>query len=219
MFNSKIIKQILFILLFTVFGIIALQVKVSNLVGSNAHFTLFDSFAPITGVFLGPAWGVLSVLTMQVTNFIIHGSLNTDLGSIIRLIPTMFAVLYFARKTKLNFIIPIVAIVAFVVHPIGRTVWFYALFWMIPVVAYFYQEKYLIARSLGATFTAHAVGGAMWIYAFNLPASVWIGLIPIVAIERGLFTLGIAVSYVIMSKVLDYLTEKQLIPDYIHEIH
>jgi len=211
MFNQENTKRLVFILAFTVLGIILMQLKVSNLAGSSASFTAFDSFAPITGAFIGTAWGVVSVLAMQVVNFLIHGSLNTDVGTIIRLIPTLFAVVYFAHKSKFNVVVPIVAIAAFLIHPIGRTVWFYTLFWLIPIVAYFYQDKYLFVKSLGATFTAHAVGGAMWIYALNLPSSVWIGLIPIVVVERLLFAVGISVSFVLMTKAVDYLANKNLV--------
>ena len=67
-------------------------------------------------------------------------------------------------------------------------------------------------RSLGATFTAHSVGGAAWIWAFNLPATVWQGLIPIVIQERLLFALGIAASYLVMKYVLSFLIAKKLLP-------
>jgi len=69
-----------------------------------------------------------------------------------------------------------------------------------------------VLRSLGATFTAHAVGGAIWIWVFNLPAAVWISLIPVVIMERGIFALGISASYILMNNVLAYLSSKKLIP-------
>ena len=101
--------------------------------------------------------------------------------------------------------------VVFILNPIGRTVWYYSLFWLIPIVAY-YKRDNLLARSLGATFTAHAVGGAAWIWAFNLPAVVWKGLIPVVIEERLLFTFGIAATYVAMKYILSYLVSKNLLP-------
>ncbi|MBI2607644.1 MAG: hypothetical protein HYW51_02345 [Candidatus Doudnabacteria bacterium] len=145
-------RKIIFIVLFTTLGIVALQVKISNLAGSTANFTLFDAFAPIVGSFLGTAWGILSVVAMQVVNLFLHGNFNLDFGSIIRLIPTMFAVIYFARQSKINLVIPVLAILAFIAHPIGRTVWFYAMFWLIPLLMYPLYNKSLLARSLGATF-------------------------------------------------------------------
>lgn len=123
----------------------------------------------------------------------------------------LFAVLYFARKDKFNLIIPMLAIIAFVIHPIGRTVWYFALFWTIPIIAYFLRDKFLMARALGATFTAHAVGGALWIWFFALPASVWISLIPVVALERSFFALGICVSFILVNNLLAFLEKKHIL--------
>ena len=101
--------------------------------------------------------------------------------------------------------------VSFWAHPVGRIVWFYPLMWLIPIAAYF-KRDWLYLRALGATFTAHAVGGAAWIWAFNLPASVWQSLIPVVAMERLLFAGGISAAYLVFAKVLKFLTAKRLIP-------
>ena len=68
-------------------------------------------------------------------------------------------------------------------------------------------------RGLGATFTAHAVGGAAWIWAFNLKAAVWQGLIPVVISERLLFATGIAVSFVVVKYTLSYLASKHVLPE------
>ena len=103
------------------------------------------------------------------------------------------------------------AIIAFVVHPIGRTVWYFALFWTIPIIAYFLRDKFLLARALGATFSAHAVGGALWIWFFALPAPVWISLIPVVALERTLFAIGICVSFVLVNNLLVLLEKKHIL--------
>lgn len=67
-------------------------------------------------------------------------------------------------------------------------------------------------KSLGATFTAHAVGGASWIWAFNLPPAIWNSLIPVVISERLLFATGIAISYVVVKHTLQYLASKKILP-------
>lgn len=148
---------------------------------------------------------------MQLLNFLIHGAQITDVGTIIRFFPMLFAVLYFAKKKKINLIIPIIAIGAFLAHPIGREVWYFTLFWTIPIISHFLRDRFLFARALGATFTAHAVGGALWIWAFALPASVWNGLIPVVAAERLLFALGICGSFVVVNNLLGLLEKKRLL--------
>lgn len=220
---SKLQKKLFFLALFTIVGFITLQIPFNKVVGSNVSFTLFDFFGPIAGGFLGPVLGVASVFAVEVINlFIKHTPLTT--GSVIRLFPTLFAVLYFALASRKKFqgrwllAIPIICILAFIVHPIGRQVPYYALmFWSIPVIAYFKKDN-LFIKSLGATFTAHAVGGAAWIWAFNLPAEVWRNLIPVVITERLLFAAGIAASYIAVKYTLSFLASKKILPklDFAH---
>lgn len=204
-------KNLLFIAIFAIIGFIALQVPVAQLEGSKVSFTVYDAFAPIAGAFIGSLHGVIAVFLMQFFNFLVHGAQIEGLGTVIRFFPMLFAVLYFAKKGKFNLIIPVLAIIAFVVHPIGRTVWYFALFWTIPIIAYFFRDKFLLARALGATFTAHAVGGALWIWFFALPAPVWVSLIPVVAMERALFTLGIAGSFLLVNNLLAFLEKKHIL--------
>lgn len=201
-------KQVISIVLFVLMGFAALQVPVARLIGSRATFTLFDAFAPIAGAFLGSFPGVITVFLMQFLNFLIKGAHFEDMGTFIRFVPMLFAVLYFAKGRTFNLAIPLIAILAFNIHPIGRSVWYFSLYWFVPIICYFFQTRSLLARSLGATFTAHAVGGALWIYFFNLPKSVWIGLIPVVALERIFFALGITVMYVLLTNVI-YILEKR----------
>ena len=204
-------KTSVFIGLFIVLGLVALQFKLSNLAGSKVSFTVFDAFGPMAGAFLGPIFGALSVFLMQAINFLIHGAFAADWGTYVRFIPPLFAAMYFGKRTKLNIWVPLLAIVSFNIDPVGRSVWYYSLFWLIPIICYFWQERLLLARSLGATFMAHAVGGAIWIHAFALPKAVWIGLIPVVAMERLLFAAGIALSYLVLNNVINLLVEKKLL--------
>ena len=215
-------KKLLFLALFTTVGFATFQIPFNKLAGSSVSFTLFDFFGPIAGAFLGPIYGIGSVLTVEVINMLIKHSPWTT-GSIIRLFPTLFAVLYFAmisKKTSGNswiLVVPFLAMAVFLVHPIGRQVPYYTLFWIIPLIAYRFRSN-LYMRSLGATFTAHSVGGAAWIWAFNLPAKVWQGLIPVVIEERLLFAAGIAGSYLIVKQALNFLSEKKLLPKLDHAL-
>lgn len=204
-------RNFLFIAIFTFIGFIALQIPVAQVVGSKAKFTVYDAFAPIAGSFIGSIPGVIAVFLMQFFNFLAHGAHLEDTGTIIRFLPTLLAVLYFAKKGKFNFIIPAAAMVAFIAHPIGRTVWYYSLFWVIPIIAYFFRDKFLLARAIGSTFTAHAVGSTLWIWVFSLPAPVWTSLIPVVFIERSLFTLGIAGSYILVNNLLGVIEQKKIL--------
>src|SRR3989344_9220161 len=106
-------KNILFIIIFAVLGFIALQIPVAQLEGSKAQFMAYDAFAPVAGAFIGTLPGVVAVFLMQFFNFLAHGAVIEDAGTIIRFLPMLFAVLYFARKGKFNLIVPILAIIVF----------------------------------------------------------------------------------------------------------
>lgn len=214
---ARFSKVLVFFVLFTILGFASLQVPFNKLAGSNVSFTLFDFFAPIAGAFLGPLYGIISVFGVMVTNNLITDVPWTT-GAIIRLFPTLFAVYYFAVITKRKYYgkwilaVPLLCIMAFLTHPNGRQVPYYPLmFWLIPLVAYRFRNN-LFMKSLGTTFTAHAVGGASWIWAFNLPPAVWNSLIPVVISERLLFATGIAVSYVVVKHTLQYLASKKILP-------
>ena len=205
-------RTVLFIAIFAVVGFVALQIPVAQLAGSKAKFTLFDSFAPITASFIGTIPGIFAVFAMQFFNFLLHGADILDKGTIIRFFPILFATLCFARKSMvINVLVPALAIIAFNLDPTGRTVWYYSLFWMIPILCYFIRDRFLLARALGATFTAHAVGGALWIHTFDIPATAWNALIPIVTAERLLFAVGIAASYILVNNLLHVLEQKRII--------
>lgn len=207
--NMKI-NRIISIFLFSILGLIALQIPFTRLLGSNVKFTLFDFIAPTAGAFIGTLPGVISVLLMQIFNLFIHGS-KWDMGGIIRLFPTLFAVLYFSKKRQINWIIPLLAIIAFNLNPIGRSAWQYSMFWLIPIAANFFHKN-LFTRSLGATFTAHAVGGAFWVWYFGLSKTIWLALIPQVIVERLAMACGITLFSYIFAKVLNFALKKKILP-------
>jgi len=197
-------KKILFLIIFTILGLLAFQIVVSPIIGSGQNFTLFEFLGPIGGMFLGPIFGAVSVFFVRVFNIIaFHQKL--DILTIIRFLPAMLAAVYFGLKTKKTAIIFPICIALFLLNPIGRQAWAYSLIWLIPFMATFFKKK-LILNSLGATFTAHAVGSVIFLYAFGLTPAVWVSLIPIVLIERGVFTVGIYGSCLLFNFLLDKIT-------------
>ena len=115
------------------------------------------------------------------------------------------------RKEKIRILVLVLAIVAFIAHPVGRQIWYFSLFWTIPIIIKLLPKKYgekVFLRSLGATFTAHAVGGAMWNYIVPMTPAAWILLIPMVIFERVLFASGITVSFIGLNTLLDRLDSK-----------
>lgn len=217
------VQRIVFIILFSALAFIGMRINFSALVGAtnefgepNQFFTLFQFFGPMAGGFLGAGYGVLAVGAAQIVDFIMAGK-SVDFISVARLLPMLFAAYYFSRKKReeVGIIIPLIAIAAFIVHPVGRQVWYYSMYWLIPVAIQMLPEKYskrIFLRSLGSTFVAHAVGGAVWVWAFPMAAARWIELIPVVAYERLMFTLGITGAYLVMQVVLKFVMRALHVP-------
>lgn len=201
-------KKLLFVLLFAALSVIGYHINFSSLLGTeNQAFTLFQFFGPITGVFLGPFIGVISVFVAQLANFLLLGKEFT-LFNIARLAPMLFAAYYFgAKKKRFVAFVPIICMALFIIHPVGRQVWFYSLYWLVPLIATLFKEK-LLLKSLGATFTAHAIGSTAFIYLIPTVPELWIALIPVVFVERVLFALGISLSYIGFNTVLSWFDAK-----------
>lgn len=199
-------KQIIFIILFVVLGLASFKIPIFNIIGSNQKFTFFDFLGPTTGLIIGSIPGALSVFFVKLVSVILNNQ-SFDLTTIIRFFPMMAAAIYFGTRSKKILVVPIICILLFIIHPIGRQVWYFSAFWFIPLVAFFKKDR-LIFKSLGSTFTAHGIGSVAFLYAFNLKASIWIGLIPVVWMERLLFTGGIWLSYLVMNTVLDKVVKR-----------
>ena len=64
---------------------------------------------------------------------------------------------------------------------------------------------------LGSTFTAHAVGSVIWLYAGLVPnPETWLALIPVVVLERILFASGMFVGYTIFIAAKKAATTQKL---------
>ncbi len=189
----------IYLLGFIAISLAATYVKFTPVIVGKLNFTLFDLYAPVAGGFFGPIAGTVAVLAVAVAKLLIGQNFGT--ANILHLFPVLFGTLYFALNKKyFNIAIPAIAIMGFLAFPNGRAVWYYPMFWLIPIIASFYKEKAVFANALGATFTTHAVGGLLWIYAFNPPAAVWNSLIPIVIVERSIFTITTVLVYFAVKK-------------------
>lgn len=205
-------KEAIFFVIFTVLVFIAQNINFSALTGAkNQFFTLFQFFGPIAGGILGSAFGMLAVLFAQIAQFIAAGKEITMLNAL-RLLPMLFAAWYFSSKEKrvtASVIVPLACIALFLAHPIGRQAWYFSLFWTIPLIAKLMPQR-LFLKSLGATFTAHAIGGAIWVWTVPMTVQQWNLLIPVVIVERLLFAAGMTISYVAINSILDKL--KAIVP-------
>ena len=201
--NVTSAKGIAFVLLFSAMALVASAINFSAILGApNQSFTFFQFMGPIAGGFLGAGAGVLSVLLAQVISFIYLGT-APNLFSIALIFPMLFAALYFAKyaKGKLSqAAVPIICMALFIINPVGSQAWYYSLYWLVPLIVLLLPEN-LFLRSLGSTFTAHAVGSIAFLYLIPSTPALWMALIPIVAYERLMFASGISVSYVAFNTV------------------
>jgi len=200
------LKQVIFLLIFfaIIFG--ASKIALFKVVGSNQAFTLFEFLYPLPAAFLGSVWGAGIVLVVKVINWMINGQ-ALDLITFLRFFPAVLAVIYFSTRSKFTLIVPIACMILFWINPVGLAAFPYALFWLIPLIVFPFKKN-IALNSLGTTFTAHAVGSVVFLYAVPLPAQVWLSLIPVVFMERFIFTAGMTISYFSISLIVKYLTKK-----------
>jgi hypothetical protein len=201
-------RDLAFLLIFGVAALIAARINFSQVLGAeNQTFTLFQFFGPVAASFIGPVLGLGAILASEIANIILLGKSFT-LFEIARLFPMLFAAYYFAKgKNPLGIALPLVCMALFIMHPVGGQAWYYSLYWLIPVAAAFFPQK-LFLRSLGATFTAHAVGTTVFLYTLPSTPAFWVALIPIVAFERLMFASGISISYVALNTFLAKIEQK-----------
>lgn len=201
------LNTVLLLVGFVLLVAIADNIKVFKLwetgaASANQHFTLVQTFAPTMGAFFGPLLGAGIVLVAELFSFAFNTK-EASLINILRLSPMLFAAAYFAlytKKAKLSVVAPLACIALFLMHPVGAAAWPFALFWLIPVVALAFPQN-LLLRSYGATFSAHAVGGVLWIYTIPTTPAYWLALMPVVLVERTVFAAGISASYYFVTTV------------------
>jgi hypothetical protein len=173
--------------------------KVSFIIGSyTAWFSASSIMMPLSGAFTG-LMGSMAVCGAGVLFKFFFGC-AFPFKYLAYHIPGLFAAFYFASSSPLiRVLVPLICMGAFIAHPIGGAAWLYSLYWLIPIALYFKPKKSLFLEGLGSTFTAHAVGSAIWIYTTPMTPAVWLGLIPIVALERLTFASGMVIAHKLIS--------------------
>lgn len=204
------VSGLAFVMLFTALVLIADSINFAPILGADPaqkqSFTLFQFMGPIAGGFLGAGAGVLSVLLAEIVSFI-WLSKEANALNLLRLLPMLFAALYFAKYSRnrlFGAFVPLACMALFIIHPIGGQAWYYSLYWLVPGIALLLPE-HLFLRSLGATMTAHSIGSVIWLYSVPTTAEFWVALIPVVAVERLLFALGIAGSYAALNTIFSHV--------------
>jgi hypothetical protein len=211
-------NKLFYVVIFAALGFLLLQFPVNNLIGTKARLTFFDMFYPVSGAFLGSGFGFVAVILMQAINIAFHGFSTVSTVSVLTLLATSRFVsmgagaFAFSRRDKWSLVLPLASILVFLANPVGRAVWYFAILWVIPLAVSIFRKKSLLANSIFATFSSHAVGGALWIWAFHTTPAYWQMLIPIVILERSIFALGISANYILLNNVFEFVKEKRFIP-------
>ena len=172
-------------------------------------FSIFYMLVPLIGLFLG-TMGIVGVFFFS--KILLGFSLGliplTTTG-----LPTLAAALVWrlsdSRKNNLRIklarfafgvLIPVTSILLFVFHPSVGYGWWYSLYWLIPVGLYTVQmlgwsKSSVFATAISSTFIAHAVGSLIWCYLIPMSPDQWLALIPVVAVERFVFAVGMTAFY------------------------
>jgi hypothetical protein len=181
--------------------------KVSFLLGSQTvWFSGVNAVLPLSGAFGGALGAGLVFLVRQLIHLFFFKTVS--LSFLALCIPGYFASLYWTTQHALiRLVLPLACMGLFVAHPVGGQAFFYSLYWLIPVALYFVPKKSLFLTALGSTFIAHAVGSVIWCYTVPMTVSMWAALMPIVALERVLFALGMVVAYRIISFVFEMIDQ------------
>ena len=169
--------------------------KVSFVLGSQvATLSLVNCVAPMSGALLNlPSMGLFFLVPFLIRLFF-FGSFSFHILEFY--VPGLCAALYWRCSSAWYRVgLPAACMVLFAVHPVGGASFAYALYWLIPITLYFSPRKTLFSHALSSTFTAHAVGSVIWLYTVGMTPAAWLSLIPLVAVERLCFALGMVAVY------------------------
>lgn len=159
------------------------------------YFTPFALMSPVIGTYTG-SWFIAAVLVGKW--LVAHQLTTASCVVLVRQIPSLVASWTFNQNNVLvRLSVPLVAFLIFNGYWWGSIAMVYSLLWLLPISLVMLQVNTLLARSLIASFNAHAMGTLIWLWIDALPAEMWFALTPLAFMERLLIAGGImALSYV-----------------------
>jgi len=189
----------------------AALLKLSLVIGSQGTllFSGISMVSPLVGAFGGVTGATLFFCVNFLLRYAIWGL--PSLSILAMHVPGWCAGLYLASSHwSIRLLLPLGCIALFLVHPIGGAAAAYSVYWLIPVVLFSISHKSLFLHALGATFTAHAVGSVIWLYTTISTPSLWLSLIPLVALERLTYAAGLVVMHCAIVWAAHYLMQFKL---------
>jgi hypothetical protein len=202
--KKNVIKCIVGSLGFSLFVILSNFFKLNYIVGSHAaYFSAATAISPLAGVH-GATFGCAAFLFGAL--FKLLGGIN-PICYIVYHIPSLCGALFWAgSRFVFGFLLPLVCMGLFMIHPEGGAAWVYTLYWLIPVWLFLSGRRSVFTDALSCTFVMHAVGSVMWLYMAYIPSTVWLGLIPVVAVERFLLACAMASAHVVLQATISFFT-------------
>lgn len=175
--------------------LIASCIKISYIRGSwAAFFSATSCVIPAAGLVAGP-YGSLCISVVRILQMIITAPFRLP-TLLLNVVPGAVASAYwYAPRWLMNLIIPLLSIVLFVFHPVGAQAYLYSLLWIIPMCVGCIPQVPLFVRALSSSLIAHAVGSVLWLYLLPSTPALWLGILPVVIIERVVMALGIVLAY------------------------
>jgi len=206
---------------FSAFLFLALtKIKIWSILGTKSKFSLSVFFGPTLAKIFGIKIGTEIIILTYLIGLVLGLYKIKALKDIFTFFPIIFAGIYFSKifkGEKKLVIIPSTCILFFILHPIGREVWFYSGFWLIPILISLFKEKLdkilkipifkIYGYSLGSAFCDHALGSVIYLYLLKIPSHFWVQAIPLTVLERLVIAAGIEICY-LGEKVLIETLEK-----------
>jgi uncharacterized membrane protein len=199
------IKFIVGSLSFSVFIKLCSLFKLNYIVGSHAAcFSAATALSPLAGVY-GATFGITAFLFGSF--FKLLAGIN-PICYIVYHIPSLCGALFWAgSRLVFGCLLPLGCMALFIAHPEGGAAWVYSLYWLIPVTLFLSGRRHIFTDALSCIFVMHAVGSVIWLYMAYIPATVWLALIPVVAVERFLLACAMASAYLVMQATTTFFKE------------
>ena len=159
--------------------------------------------APTIGFFAGPS-ACLGVWLIRTAALLCE---KASLGAFFVYIPTLCGALVLSSPSRaLKVLIPLLCMILFIAHPVGRSSWIYTLYWLIPLGIGCISSPSVIARSIASTYTTHAVGSTLFLYSRTTSPDFWLMLVNQVWYERLCYALLLTACYYTLTFVQNFLS-------------
>jgi hypothetical protein len=216
---KKILKSF-FTIFSSVLFLFLTKIKFGPILGTEMKFSASVFLGPTLAKIFGVDYGTGIIILTHLIGIVTRVYKIKALKDYFTFFPIIFAGIYFSKifkGEKRLILIPSICILLFVLHPIGRTVWFYSGFWLIPIFISLFKEKIdkilkfpvlkIYGYSLGTAFVDHAIGSTIYLYLLKIPSKFWIAAIPLTIIERLMIAAGIGLCF-LAEKIIIKIFEK-----------